>query len=473
MKQQITTKKFASNVIFSITAQLISLLVGFLLNLIVPKFIDEYQYAYWQTYLLYVGYVGVLHFGLLDGLVLRYSQYDYDEIDKERVRSQFKALLIFTGFLSVAFSVFALSFLTDVTKLTVILVGVGITTKNLFTYSSYTFQITNRIHKYAFLVITQRVVYGIIVAALLFFGVNDFYWYCIADLAGDVIGSLAGSRFNKGMYFGKSISLKKTVSEVKDNVSAGIILMLANWSAILIISFAKMVINWRFDELVFGKVSFAFSLSTLFLTFITAVSVVLFPSLKRLNKEELPKLYKNIRAMLSPVLLGVLLAYFPGCWILKLWLPKYEGSLVYLGILLPLIVYSSKVNLLTNNYLKTYRKEKAMLFVNAVCALVGMIVCLLCAYVFHNLTAVLICIVSTVFLNSVLSELVVLKVIGEKMVKEFFIEGALVITFILAVRLCTLWVAGLIYLGAFAVYCAINYKSIVITLKSILQRKKL
>ena len=146
MKQQITTKKFASNVIFSITAQLISLLVGFLLNLIVPKFIDEYQYAYWQTYLLYVGYVGVLHFGLLDGLVLRYSQYDYDEIDKERVRSQFKALLIFTGFLSVAFSVFALSFLTDVTKLTVILVGVGITTKNLFTYSSYTFQITNRIH---------------------------------------------------------------------------------------------------------------------------------------------------------------------------------------------------------------------------------------------------------------------------------------------------------------------------------------
>ena len=33
----------------------------------------------------HVGYVGVLHFGLLDGIVLRYSQYDYDELDKPRI----------------------------------------------------------------------------------------------------------------------------------------------------------------------------------------------------------------------------------------------------------------------------------------------------------------------------------------------------------------------------------------------------
>ena len=77
MAQNITSKKFAKNVIYSILAQIISLAVSFVLTLIVPKFIDEYQYSYWQTYVLYVGYVGVLHFGLLDGLVLRYSKFDY------------------------------------------------------------------------------------------------------------------------------------------------------------------------------------------------------------------------------------------------------------------------------------------------------------------------------------------------------------------------------------------------------------
>ena len=67
MAQAITTKKFAKNVVYSILAQIISLAVSFVLTLIVPKFIDEYQYAYWQTYVLYVGYVGILHFGILDG----------------------------------------------------------------------------------------------------------------------------------------------------------------------------------------------------------------------------------------------------------------------------------------------------------------------------------------------------------------------------------------------------------------------
>ena len=77
MAKSITTKKFATNIILSLTAQIISVAISFITTLVVPKFIDEIQYANWQTYVLYVGYVGILHFGLLDGLVLRYSKYDY------------------------------------------------------------------------------------------------------------------------------------------------------------------------------------------------------------------------------------------------------------------------------------------------------------------------------------------------------------------------------------------------------------
>ena len=95
MKEKITGKKLAKNVVVSVFAQIISLLVGFLVNLIVPKFIAESSYANWQTFVLYSSFVGVLHFGLLDGFVLRYSKYDYDELDKPLIRSQFQLLLIF------------------------------------------------------------------------------------------------------------------------------------------------------------------------------------------------------------------------------------------------------------------------------------------------------------------------------------------------------------------------------------------
>ena len=81
-------------------AQIVSLLVSAILNLIVPKYVSVVQYSYWQTYLLYISYVGILHFGLLDGLVLRYSQYDYDELNKPLFRSQFQALFCIDLFIS-------------------------------------------------------------------------------------------------------------------------------------------------------------------------------------------------------------------------------------------------------------------------------------------------------------------------------------------------------------------------------------
>lgn len=470
MPQSITTKKFAKNVVYSIIAQIISLAVSFVLTLIVPKFIDEYQYSYWQTYVLYVGYVGVLHFGLLDGLVLRYSKFDYEELDKARLRSQFIILLIFTSVITIATSVISLSVLDYPNKIIFLLVAIGIVTKNIVTYSSYMFQITNRINKYVFLTIAQRLAYGVCVVILLLLKVNDFYWYCIADLIGDVVGFIIGAIFNRGLFLGKSLKLNEAFSELKTNVSSGIILMMANWSSMLMIGSAKMLIQWHWDELLFGKIAFAFSVSNIFLVFVTAISVVMFPSLQRIEPEKLPGLYKTVRGMLSPILFFMMIFYFIGCWILNLWLPKYSESLVYLGILLPIIIYSSKVSLLTNNYLKVYRKEKLMLLANAVSIAVGIVLFVLCAYVFENITALLICVVFTIMFNSVLSEIFVLKTIHVKIIKDFIIETLMTVGFILCASLLSLWIGLAVYSALFVCYCIINYKSLLELFRKIFKK---
>ena len=471
MAQNITTKKFAKNVVYSILAQIISLAVSFVLTLIVPKFIDEYQYSYWQTYVLYVGYVGVLHFGLLDGLVLRYSKYDYEELDKARLRSQFIILLIFTSIITFFTSVISLTVAGYPDKIIFALVAVGIITKNIVTYSSYMFQITNRISKYVFLIIAQRLAYGLIVVLLLILKVNDFYWYCIADLAADLVGFVIGAVFNRGLFLGRSLKLREALGELKSNVSSGIILMMANWSAMLMIGGAKMIIQWHWTELVFGKVSFAFSVSNIFLVFVSAISVVMFPSLQRIEADKLPSLYKTVRGMLSPVLFFMMIFYFIGCWILNLWLPKYSESLVYLGVLLPIIIYSSKVSLLTNNYLKVYRKEKLMLLANTISIAVGAVLFVLCAYVFDNLYALLGCVVFVITLNSVLSEIFVLRTIHVKIVKEFIIEAVMTVGFILCASLLNLWIGCAVYGGMLLVYAIINYKSIIALIRRLVRRK--
>ena len=461
MSKEITTKKFASNVIISVTAQLISLLVGVVLNLVVPKFIDEYDYSYWQAYLLYVGYVGLLHFGILDGLVLRYSQYDYDEIDRKRMRSQFLFLLCMTTvFTFIALG--AAAVVSDViTKWIVALVGVGIVTRNVLTYTQYTFQITNRINKYALTVLVQRITYCVIVVVLLLLKVKTFYYFCIAELAGDFAAILIGAIFNRGMYFGRILPLKDTFKETGENIKAGVVLLIANLSASLMIGGAKMIVQWRWDDLVFGKVSFAFSLSTVFLSFVTAISVVMFPSLKRVDEKGLPDIYKSTRATVSLLLFFVLCAYFPGCFVLNKWLPKYSESLYYLGFLLPLIVFSSKVSLLTNNYLKVYRKERVMMVINLISVALGFALCALCAYAFNNLIMLLCSIVFVIMFNSVLSEIVVAKVINKKIFAEFIVEACMVVAFIVYASVCGLLIGFLCYLAAFAAYCVINRKTVV------------
>ena len=116
-------EKNRKNAAMSVTAQLVSVLVGFVLNLVVPKYISEYDYSYWQTFLLYSQYLGILHFGLLDGIVLRYSQYDYGELDKKSVRSQYLAVMAADLVLSLVLLFWALFFFTGVNRVLGILLA--------------------------------------------------------------------------------------------------------------------------------------------------------------------------------------------------------------------------------------------------------------------------------------------------------------------------------------------------------------
>lgn len=471
MSTRVTSKKLAKNLILSVLAQIISLATGFILNFLVPKFIDEFQYSYWQSYVLYVSYVGVLHFGLLDGIVLRYSQYDYDELDKPKIRSQFQLLLIFTSLLTFVACVVTAFLFGNVTKIVIILVACGIITKNIFTYTSYSYQITNRISKYAILVISQKAVYAIIVIILLLFKVNNFIFYCIADLIGDVVAVLLGMIYNRGMYFGKTLPIKEVLKEGKINVSAGILLMIANLSSSLIVGGAKMITQYKWDTLTFGKISFSFSATNLFLTFVTAISVVLFPSLKRMDESELPSVYKKIRNAISPLLFLSLICYFPLCKILKMWLPKYSVSLNYLGILLPIIIFSSKVSLLTNNYLKAYRKEKIMLLINVISVGLGIGLFSLSAFAFKSLNLLLYCVVIINIVRSVASEIVVMNLTKNNFVIDFLVELIMTAGFIVCVQLFTLKTGCLIYAILMLAYFGVYYKSISELLKGFKKSK--
>ena len=460
-KKKRKRNSFAHNTGYSIASQLLSLAISFIMGFLLPRYLDEYQYAYKQVFALYIGYLGVLHFGLLDGIMLRYAQYDYDELDKPRLRSQFCILLTGTTLICVYCCFVAALVLSGVARQLVILIAVSAITKNVFTYTSYAYQITNQIGRYSLLVIAQRITYAVIIVSLLFFRVGTYTWYCIAELCGDLVGILIGCCLNRQLFFGRTLPPRPALAEAWKNVSSGFFLMVANFSSILLVGSARMVIQWRWDDLVFGKTSFSFVLTSLFLTFVSAISVVLFPSLKRMDADDLPKLYYKIRTAFSPILFTLLIGFFPLCLILRMWLPKYTDSLYYLAFLLPLIVFTSKAGLLTDNYLKAYRKERLMLLINLATIVLGICMFLLCAYVADNLILLLLAVVLAVMVRSVLSEIAVMKVIGKVRITEFFLDFLMTAAFIASAHFFRLWVGCLVYAGCLILYLFVYRKPLI------------
>ena len=378
--KKLSGKKIAKNMMLSVLAQAVSVLVGFVLNLIVPKFIPESDYSLWQSYLLYSQYLGVLHFGLMDGIVLRYARFDYDELDKDMVRSQYRLIMELDLLLSAGLLAIGCLLFRGDNRVLCILLACTVCIEITFNYISFTFQITNRITHYVAYIAVYRVIYCLLVLGCLAAGQSSYIWFCLVYLAADV--------------------------------------------AVI---------------LFFGLVSLAFSLTSFFLQFVTAISVVLFPSIKRMEPDKLPGMYCRIRQGISPLLFAAMLLYYPGCVLLRLWLPKYEVSVSYLGMLLPLIIYTSKVSLLTNNYLKAYQQERTMLRINASCVAAGLALFALGAWVLNSLTAVLLLVLLSVMLRSMFSEAAVMRIIHVDLRREFVIEFALTAVFLISTCLLPYW----------------------------------
>ena len=126
-----------------------------------------------------------------------------------------------------------------------------------------------------------------------------------------------------------------------------------------------MLTDWHLGLAVFGKLSFSFSLINFALT--SSGSSLWWRSLvlKRLGEEGKREKYLGDRARCCTAsYLRCTLGYAPVLLILGWWLPEYRESLAYLGLVLPVCVYSCKANILFSTYLKMSRDEGLLCAVN-------------------------------------------------------------------------------------------------------------
>lgn len=427
-------KGFLKKISYAISANIISLAISILTTLLVPKLVGVEEYSYFQLYLLYASYVGLLHFGWNDGFLLRLGGSRFNSIDKDSVYSQFLILITQQVLTAVVLALIVISVLEDPnSSFILIMTATCMAISGPMYMLLFLLQATARIKEYSQLIIFQRLSFAFLIILTFFTPFASYEPLVLADIASRLFALLGAAYFCRSVLSPRSRKFKFPHKEVRENLVIGLPLLISSMAGSLIIGVVRLGIERNWTISTFGKVSLALSLSTMVLTMIVAVGQVLFPLLRRAPRHLLSPIYSTARTMLSSLTIPALSLYFGLVPLIKFWLPNYSESAQYLGLLFPMFIYQVQTSILLEPYLKTIRREKILLGVNLFVLFLSVVATWVGAFLLTNLTVCLVSIVVLVALRAVALEFFVTREMQISFLNSVVSESSVVIVFLMSV----------------------------------------
>lgn len=467
-------RNILENITYTFTANILTMLISIIMTLILPKFLGVTDYSYYQLYIFFISYVGFFHFGWIDGIYLKIGGMEYNDLEKSNYVTQFWMLNVLEIIIAAIISIFALFIIKNIDKSFVLISTsvCGVITI-LRTYLLFILQSTNRIKEYAKYTRVDRFIYFALVIVFLFLGFKNYKIILYIDIFSKLVALVLCANKMKDIVFGKLNISKNTLLEIFENISIGIKLMLANIASTLIIGVVRFGIQKNWDIETFGKISLTLNISNLLMIFINAVAVIMFPLLRREEESNLPKIYVILRNTLMIFLYMMLIFYYPIKLILSTWLPQYADSLRYMALLFPICIYESKMSMLINTYLKSFRKEKSMLIINTISIILSLILTILSVFILNNLTWAILSIVFLLGFRCVIGELVLTKIMNILIYKDIILETVLTAIFIISSWFINNMFCSIIYTCFYLIYVFIKRKDIkrtILLFKKILRK---
>jgi O-antigen/teichoic acid export membrane protein len=448
---------FIKNFSYAFSSNMISFLINAFILLTIPKVIGVTEYGYFQYYTLLTTYLFVLHFGWIDGIYLRYGGLTYNELDSHIFSQQFWGFFIFcfaqiTLYLTLLNNI-SLEYNKYFIFLYVILSIIFVLPK---TFISIVLQATNRMKEYSVLLIIERIFYAIILVVMLICGVTSFKILLLADLAGKLFSLIYGIKCCYNIVFTYPIYRNNSFVVIKDNISAGIFLVLSNLCSMFTTGIMQFFIENRWNIETFSKISLTFNISRMIMLIINSISVVMFPLIKNVRQEELENLYVRIRKATMIILMSILIFYYPLRSILTIWLPQFSDSFRYVALLLPMCIFESKSVMLVNTYLKVLRKENVLFTVNLIIVIMSVLFSFIMVYIISSLELAILSITILLMIKSIFLEYFITKFMPVKITKEIIIEFLIVSIFMICSWFISPWASFMIYLIVYSIYLFIH-----------------
>lgn len=360
-------KRIIINILIVAISNLIKLLAGILIAFVIPGTMGTEQYGFYKTYILYLGYVGLFHFGFIDGIYLIYAGVKYNSLNKLAFRRYTRVLLFIESaiaFIGIFISLFILN--TNGGYLLLFISASALVT-NIITYYQYISQVTERFLELS-IVNTAQAVLEIVVVS--FFVIMQRLGYLVLDyrlfvlvwfLMLSSVAIFYVIRY-RDITFGKCNSLKMERRNILKFFAIGFPLMIASFAASVILTFDKQFVRFLVDFKAiiiddFGIFAFAYTSLQVVLTVISAISTVLYPTIKNYSEDKLKNDYNKLIAIIAILTSFCLLVYQPLCFIVERFLPQYVDSLPILRAIIPSVIFTSCVTMIMFNYYKREGKN--------------------------------------------------------------------------------------------------------------------
>lgn len=396
--------KFAKDLSIVLVGNVFVLISSILTGLVVPKIMGVTNYGYYQIYTLYLTYVALLHFGFVDGILLVHGGEKYEELDISLFRTNTKYYALIEMLLSLSAVIFSVIFLHDIYRFIGVMLGIEIFTTNMTAYYQYISQSTMRFKEWSLRKVIQaglKIIVTSIMAMLYFFNIINYvsaqiYLSCIVVI--DLLLLLwysntyrdislgEGSKFNKRTFF--------------SYFKLGIALTLAYQIAHLVLNLDRQFVSALFETDTYSIYAFAYRLLSMVTTVINAVSIVLFPNLKKKSKISGDRIMDSMPdniAMIAISVFAVHIGYYPLQIFINWFLPDYVVALDYLKILFPGIAITCCISLIIFNYYKVLNKNILYCIISMAILFLSAILNTIAYYCYHSPKAISIASVITLF----------------------------------------------------------------------------
>ena len=190
--------------------------------------------------------------------------------------------------------------------------------------------------------------------------------------------------FYKSISFGKSVSFKEERANIFKALKVGCMLLMADMIANLILTIDRQFVSILFDINIYSIYSFAYSMLKIIVIAISAISTVLYPSLKRMNKAEMKNSYTKTLIVIMIIAFNSQLAYYPLCIVVNYFLPNYIESLNIFRVLFPSITINIIISMIIINHYKALQKQNLYFVITSIVLAISVILNFLAYMVTHK-----------------------------------------------------------------------------------------